>query len=362
MMRTHARVPLALLLTVVTVGGCGTPAVEQLETEAAVPVVVEPVETRTLEVALSVTGVVAPAPGAEWTIVAPAAARIAEITKGEGDAVQAGDVLVRFEIPSFTADLAARRADVAQATTRVATTRAAVTRLSGLFDRGVAAAREVDDAKRDQAEAEAALAQAESAVEAASAMLDRMVVRAAFAGVVARRWHNAGDLVDAASSDPVLRVIDPSRLQVIASVPVTDLVRVAVGQPARILGPASDTPQSARVTARPGQIEAGSATADVRLTLAGPTRLAAGSVVRVDIVTESRAGVLSARTAAVVHDGDDTYVMVAGTDNKAHKHAVELGLATVDRIEIRSGLAAGDLAIVRGQEGLPDDADVVVTK
>ena len=54
--------------------------------------------------------------------------------------------------------------------------------------------------------------------------------------------------------------------------------------------------------------------------------------------------------------------MVAGTDNKAHKHVVTLGLATHDFTEIKSGVAAGDLIIVRGQDGLPDGATITVQK
>jgi multidrug efflux pump subunit AcrA (membrane-fusion protein) len=44
---------------------------------------------------INVTGMVMPAPGAEWTIVAPEAARIAELPKAEGDRRRVGDVLVR---------------------------------------------------------------------------------------------------------------------------------------------------------------------------------------------------------------------------------------------------------------------------
>ena len=52
---------------------------------------------------INVTGMVTPAPGADWTIVAPEPARIAELPKAEGDRVAAGDVLVRFDIPTLAA-------------------------------------------------------------------------------------------------------------------------------------------------------------------------------------------------------------------------------------------------------------------
>ena len=47
----------------------------------------------------------------------------------------------------------------------------------------------------------------------------RTVVRARFAGIVAKRFHNPGDTVDGAAGDPVLRVIDPRRLQIVSACP-----------------------------------------------------------------------------------------------------------------------------------------------
>ncbi len=91
-----------------------------------------------------------------------------------------------------------------------------------LFDRGVAARKEVEDADRAVADAQAALAQAEAARAAANLVAARSVVRATFDGVVAKRYHNPGDLVEPVSADPVLRVIDPRRLEVVASVPLAD--------------------------------------------------------------------------------------------------------------------------------------------
>ena len=69
-------------------------------------------------------------------------------------------------------------------------------------------------------------------MQAAVALSDRAVVRAPFAGVVAQRFHNPGDLVEAAASDPVLKVINPSQLQVVAAVPASELSRVVVGHAA----------------------------------------------------------------------------------------------------------------------------------
>jgi RND family efflux transporter MFP subunit len=355
------------LLVVVLAGGlvaaaCSEPALEQVETSTAVPVAVEAARVETLTAAVSVGGTIAPAPGADWVITAPAQGTIADLPKAEGDIVKAGDLLVRFDIPNLPADAAARKADIAQAEVRVDTARLAVTRLTGLVGQGIAAQRELQEAKQLQAEAETGLLQAQSASTAAAALADRMVVHARFTGVVAKRWHNPGDIVDASASDPILRVINPAALQAIASLPLADLPRITPGQHARVTGPAGGDGEAATVLSKPVQVEAGSAVADVRLSFASPTQLPVGAAVHIDIVTETHANALTVALSALVRDGDDTFVMVAGADTKAHKHPVKTGLRSADRVEILSGLAAGDSAIVRGQDSLPNGAAIQIVK
>src|SRR6185503_9313515 len=169
---------------------------------------------------VAASGIVSAAPGADWVITAPEPARIVELPKAEGDRVTPGDLLVRFEIPARATDVAARRAEVDQARARMENAQASVTRLTTLVEHGVAAQKELEDARRDLAEAKAAVAQAQAALQNAGALESRTVVRATFPGVVAKRAHNPGDMVEAAAGDVILRVIDPGKLQVLASVAI----------------------------------------------------------------------------------------------------------------------------------------------
>ena len=363
--RSSAARPLLLtvgpvLVALAAVAACERPSVEQIATTAVVPVAVETARTDTIEASVAATGLVTPAPGAELTVIAPEAARIIELPKSEGEAVKPGDLLVRFDIPTLAADLGARQAAVAQVAARLEAARANFTRLSSLLAQGVAAPRDVEEAKRAQAEAEADVEQARSAVAAAGALAGRTIVRATFAGVVSKRYHNPGDFVEAAASDPVLRVINPSQLQVVANVAVSDLPRIAVGRAAGIFGPGRDEAEAATVLTKASQVEPGNSTAGIRLAFKKPTELAAGSTVRVEIVSERRSGVLVIPVAALVTDEGELYVMVAGEDNKAHKYPVAAGLSTRTMTEITSGIKAGDRVIVRGQNELPEGAAISV--
>jgi len=345
-----------------TLTACGHKAVESVATEEDVPVVVKPATiVDTFETTVAATGVVAPESGADWTITAPEAARIAEMPKAEGDRVKPGDLLVRFEIPTMTADVTSREADVAQANAKLDTAKAALVRTTGLVDRGIGAKKEQEAAALDVAQAEAALRQAHAALDSANVLHGRATVTARFAGIVAKRWHGVGDLVDAGGT--VIRVIDPARVEVIASVAVADLGRVALGHAVRIEGASGAALEQGTVISTPAAVDPASATAEVRVKFNAPTHLPVGVPVNVTIVTEKLTKVLVIPTVAIIRDGDEVFVMVAGEDDdKAHKTPVTLGLVSGGNTQVKSGLKAGNLVIVRGQDGLPDEASITIVK
>jgi RND family efflux transporter MFP subunit len=350
---------LAVAAAALLLVGCRHEASEETETQTPVAVAVDVARTGSVREAIAASGVVNAAPGAELLVTAPEAARIVEMPKAEGERVRAGDLLVRFEIPSLTAGAAAGRAEIEQGEARVENARAAKERLSGLFERGVAARKEVEDAERELREANAALTQARSASGAANTLAGRTIVRARFAGVIAKRWHNPGDLVEPGPADPILRVIDPNRLEIVAAVPVGSLARVTASAPARIIDPAGERVE-ASVIARPAAVEPGTVTAPVRLRPASATRLTAGTSVQVEILGPERAGVILVPPAAVIHDGEDSIVMTVDADSKAHRNQVEVGVITSDAVEIRKGIKPGERVIVRGHNGLPDGASVTI--
>lgn len=343
-------------------GGCRHATKEETETTAAAPVKTMPLAPQTFTAIVAASGTVAAAPGADWTITAPEAARIVEMPKAEGDRVKTGDLLVRFEIPSLQTDVATRQGELRTAQAGVTNAQANVTRLTTLVQHGVAAQKELEDAQRQLAEAQAAVSQAESALANARQLESRTVVRARFPGVVAKRSHNPGDMVDASASDVILRVIDPSRLQVVASVAVADLPRVAVGKPVSIAVPGVEEPETGKVLTRPAAVGQSGISADVRIAFDKPTKLAVGTPVRVEITAEQHPNALAVPVTAVLHEDEDRFVMLAGADNKAHKQKVTVGLTTPKLAEITSGLKAGDKVIVEGQQELPDGAAINVTK
>jgi RND family efflux transporter MFP subunit len=329
-------------------------------TETVVPVKTEAAIVGPIRGRIHATGLVTPAPGGELVVVAPEAARIVEIPHAEGDRVQAGDVLVRFEIPSSAAEVQKQVAEVARAEAALANAKANQIRARDLFDRGIAARKDVEDADRAVADAQAAVAQADAARGAANVVAARSVVRATFTGVVAKRYHNPADLVEAVSTDPVLRIIDPRRLEVVASVPLADSARIIIGAPAHLTD-VGNSEIALKVLSRPAAVEPGTATIPVRLAFNAPTNLPAGAPVQVDIEAERHPKAVLIPASALVREGEETAVFVAN-GNKAERKPVQIGLIDGEHIEIRSGIKPGEAVIVDGQAGLPDGATISVEK
>ena len=341
---------------------CSKDAPEEVQSETVVTVTAMPAVVGNITAVVRVAGIVTPAPGAELIVIAPEAARIVEMPKAEGDEVRRGDLLVRFEVPSTVAEASKQRAEIGRAQARLEAAQSARTRARDLFDRGVAARKEIEDAVREVADAEADLAAAQAAATAADTVAERSVVHAAFNGIVARRSHNPGDLVEATASDAVLRIVDPRRLEVTAQVPVDEARRVRLGAPARIAdAPQDPAPPSLKVVAHPGAVQPGTTTVPVRLAFRTPPSYPVGAPVSLEIEAESRRNVVLVPASTVVHEGPDTAVFVV-VGNKAQRRKVTTGVEGSQFTQITSGIKAGELVITSGQNGLPDGADVSIAK
>jgi RND family efflux transporter MFP subunit len=214
-------------------------------------------------------------------------------------------------------------------------------------------------------------------------------VRAPFDGIAATRTHNPGDMI-ISTTDPVLRVVDPRRLEVVASIPRKEQSRVVTGATARVAaagtdmvrlivaGPVTNLPAglptgaSAQVgasaqagaSAKAGALtqvdrEVPADTVAFRLVFVDPHKLAVDMPLQLDIDAEERTDTVLIPAEAVVREGGETVIFVAA-GSRAERRSVKTGIADEARIEITDGLRAGELVITRGHLGLTDGAAVTV--
>lgn len=326
--------------------------------EVIVPVGAVPARTAGIRATVHASGTVAPAEGGEFLATAPEPARIADITKEQGQSVTSGEVLVRFDLPAATQDVGRLAAELATAQAQLENARINQARIRDFVERGLVPRRDLENADREFADAQSSVERVRAQHAKAVAGAGRAIVRAPFTGVVANRYHQPGDVV-LSSMDPVLRLVDPRRLDVIVAVPEKDVSRVVPGAPARISAAAGIPPVQLTVASRVGDRVAPDGTLAFRLLFREPAQLPVDSPVEIDIDAEERTDVVVVPAEALLREGGSTAVMIAN-GARAERRTVTTGLQDEQDVEIMSGVRAGEMIITRGHIGLADGAAISV--
>jgi RND family efflux transporter MFP subunit len=343
----QARRPVAagLMIAALSAAGCGKDAPPENELTGAIGVTVVPARMSVLRRTISARGIVSPVADGDLVVHATETSTVAELPVAEGDIVTTGDVIVRFEVPSRVAAIQAAEIESAQAGLRVDAARARVAQLAGLVERGLTPRIDLDNAKAELANAEAELALHRATLGSAKKAEERSTIRATFPGVVMKRWHNPGDTVLGTGTDPVIRVIDPTRVQVTVDVPLQDLGQVLPGQQATV-SPLGAMALPATVTRVAPTATPDAVTAEVLLGFAaGAVAPPAGTAVLAEILIAEVPEALVVPTSAILRGDGAPHVLVAGADNRVVRRDVRVGLITPDQSQITQGLSVGEFVI-----------------
>ena len=177
-----------------------------------------------------------------------------------------------------------------------------------------------------------------------------------------KRWHGPGETVAGGDGDPILRVIDPARLQVAIQVPRAQADRINQGQPATIQ---TGTGTEPAVVAMKGALTSEAATTlEVRLNLAAAptTPLPIDSLVQAEIVLEELQDVILVLATSVQRDDKGPFVWLASETGQAVKRQIRVGLTATGSTQVLSGLVAGDQVIVTGIAQLAEGTAITISK
>lgn len=218
-------------------------------------------------------------------------------------------------------------------------------------------------AKLDQAHA--MVAAARKKVEAADSMVaqNRAVARTAeivrdyvnittpTGGYVVKRLVAPGVLVQPGMA--ILKIAQLDRVRLQANVGEKDLPSIRVGSPVTVtLAGAGGAPISARVSSVSPFVDPGARTAVVEAIIDNRDRkLLAGQYVMMQFTTGERANAVNVPRGAVARLGPTSTVWVISGE-QVEPRKVTTGLEGADRVEIVTGLQAGERIVVRGHEPL----------
>ena len=203
---------------------------------------------------------------------------------------------------------------------------------------------------------------AEGHYRAAAAQLSYSEIRSPIDGVVTDRPLYVGDL--AMANQPILTVMDISSLVAKAHIPQSDAAQLKVGDAARIKTADGQDPVEGRVSLVSPALDPGSTTIEVWVEARKPTSLLKpGMTVGIEVTARSVKDAIVVPSAAVFKNAEGAnYVLIAGTDKKAHQKIVQLGVRNTELTQITSGISAGDPVIVSGGYAVPDGTAIEIEK
>lgn len=287
---------------------------------------------------------------------------VLEVLANQGQHVVANQVLARIDAAAIRDSYTSAKASLTTAQLAADYADRQVKRMDTLLAAGAISERDHEGVIEQDAQARAALANANAGLVQAEKALANTEIRSPFAGIVSERMVSAGDVIGPGS--PTFSVVDPSRLQFEATVPAAQIASVHVGDPVSFVL----TGYNAR--AFTGSIVRINPVADpttrqveVFTEITNPDNSIVGGLFATGrIVTQSSTGLVAPLSAIDTRYLKPSVLRVRG--GKVERVDVALGLRDeiAERVEITAGVAAGD-TLLRGQaQGLTPGTPVRVTQ
>jgi RND family efflux transporter MFP subunit len=167
----------------------------------------------------------------------------------------------------------------------------------------------------------------------------------------------------ATANQPLLTVMDTSKLIAKGHLSQTEAVQLKAGNAAEIKVAGVEEAIAGRVTLISPALDPGSTTLEVWVEAIKPNAaMRPGITVQVKIQAKTDKSVVVVPVSAVFKnaDGDGEYVLVAGADNKAHFATVHIGIRNAESAEIVSGIKEGDPVITSGGYAIPDGTKIKI--
>jgi len=290
--------------------------------------------------------------------------KIAVIHVQEGDRVAKGQLLAELETESIRLQLKQAEAAVAVAEASHADALRNKERMDRLIKENAVSEQQREKIQLAFDAASAQLEQARAGLNLARYALDVSLMTAPYAGVVASKNAEVGDVINpmmggfGGGAGGVLTLMDYSKVKIAVGISSEDIGRISKGQGAVL-----------RVGSQPGRdfrgvVRVVNLTADpqskkfgVEVVIDNPDGvLRPGTFGDLVFEVQSHENALVVPQIAVLENG---YVFVV-EGNKAVKKTVALGIQNTTMIEVLDGLAEGDTVVVEGNFGLEEGAALQV--
>jgi len=281
-----------------------------------------------------------------------------------GTLVQAGDLLAEIETPELDQQVDQARHELAQAEAALALAKTTADRYAGLLKTASVSEQDAQEKQADFAAKTASAAADRANLRRLEDLQGFARVRAPFAGIITARNIDVGELVAAGNAKELFRLAQTDKVRVYVYVPQTDAFGLQPGQPAEMT--ISELPGrvfTGRVTTSAGVLSADSRTLLTQLEVDNSRHeILPGCFAQVRLAATERAIGLVLPANTLLFRAEGPQVGVVAAEGKVQIRGVKLGRDFGQTVEILAGVGPTDKVILNPGDSLHDGMAVRVAE
>jgi RND family efflux transporter MFP subunit len=269
------------------------------------------------------------------------AARILELKVNAGDRVSKGDVIARLDDSDIRAKEREALAAVAGVSAQASRAAADAQRISSLYKQEAATRENLDNVQAQAKTAQAAVSQAQSAVNVVRTYLDDAVLRAPFSGVIVAKLKEAGDM--GLPGEPVVTMQTAQDMRLEVSVPSSCATQLETGMEVKTRIDTLNSTISGKIDEIAPEVDPQTRSQLIKIKLPEVKGLQPGYLGWLDQACEQHQALLIPQSA-VIRVGQLESVKVVTEGNVSLRH-IRTSKTFADKVEVISGLRAGEIVV-----------------
>ncbi len=300
-------------------------------------------------------------PVLQTTVKAKVAGDVVELGVREGQTVRQGQLLLRINPVNLQAQLDSQQASLERARAEFSIAAKNRANSASLLQQKFISQNAFDATHSQHDAAAANMRAAEAQLRIAQTALKDASVTAPQAGIVSRRYVQAGEKVSIDA--PLIGIVDLGKMEIEAPLAATDVASVKVGQPVRFrVDGFAGREFSGRVERINPVTEGGSRAITVYISVANPEQELRGGMFAQGLLELERTPEILVVPATALREEAGSHHVLAIEDGKLAKREVKTGLRDETRglVEVREGLTAGAQIVRHRIPGLKVGSAVVV--
>jgi RND family efflux transporter MFP subunit len=281
-----------------------------------------------------------------------------------GDYVNSGKLLAQIDPSTFIQSVKQNEGLLNQAKANLENNKVNYERLLVLYDKGLTAKGDLDNAQTLVKVSEAQIQTAEANYSNARLQLGYCNISAPFSGYITKRFLDQGSLVSSGTSNSIFILSNISKLKIMVSVLEKDIPLLEDVKDVTVKTDAYPDKEFTAVFRKISQsVDISTRTMPVEVDIDNHDNLLKpGMFARVELVLDKHNGVLIVPLQCVRKDDNGSFIYSVTEDFTAVKKYVQTGLQSNNKIEIESGLNDSDKVISVGQELVKENSKVKLSK